>query len=132
MKKKRNKGVEIVVLLGCLALFTFLVYIKERADNPSLPKSAAINEPLKTYHVGNMALEMPESWELSHMAASFDLSDEKSSPRISFKESIKSENKDASEKFKEHFNSKKKIDHLFYRKRLKGAIIVLPRSGPQI
>lgn len=102
-------------MAASMVLVAFLVYVIESRINPTFPKPAAVNEPLKTYYLGNKSLQMPASWELHYISASFDLTDEKHSPQIKFSEKSNLENKDAAERLKECLNSVEKIAPLFHK-----------------
>lgn len=117
MKKRRNKGVEITVLLGFMALAVLLFYLNERSVNPTLPKSAVINWPLKTYYVGNMAVDMPESWKHPETKAKFYLANEKDSPEISFTDKPWPGDQRVDEKLKTELAAAEKEQGLFGKKK---------------
>jgi len=70
-QNKRQKNIKTLKIVIVVVLAALLVYAIESRINPRLPKPAAINEPLKTYYFGNMALEMPESWKMTDASTTF-------------------------------------------------------------
>lgn len=111
---KRKKIIEFLILTGFMVLAALLVDVKGSAAEPRLPEPAAINEPIKTYYIGNMALDMPESWESgSIIDVTFYLTDQKNSPEINFKDSPLSKNHDTSDQLKKKIDSVEKTKGAF-------------------
>jgi|GEM_PF-5931368 len=112
--QKNSKTLKIVIVVVLAAL---LAYAVESRINPSLPKPATINEPLKTYYLGNMALEMPESWKMADASTTFFQVGEKDDSRrgyalirkIKFTDKPWSGDQDAAEKLKAELAALKKI-----------------------
>lgn len=92
-----NKRLILILIASIVAVAVLLKCISYYRADTELPEPAVINEPLMTHYVGNVALDMPESWKMSRISATFYLTGEKDGPEIEFDDDQASEGQDAVE-----------------------------------
>lgn len=104
-----NKRLILVTVLGLIVVTVLTKGIYDYNADPELPEPAVITEPLETYYVGNVALDMPESWKMSNLSLTFYLTSEKDSPEIKFDDGHNRGDKEAAETLDEALASAEKV-----------------------
>ncbi|MDR2947153.1 MAG: hypothetical protein LBV79_10475 [Candidatus Adiutrix sp.] len=106
--KQRKNSAKIIVIVGFIVLAAFLENLYNNATKPKMPEPAVINEPLKTYYLGNVAFDMPESWDANYNYYDFYLTEkEADGPTISFGISTRPNSSDVNEALRQKLDPPK-------------------------
>lgn len=87
MFNQQKFGFDIPVVIGFLVLIVLLAFAQTYlAPVSKLPAPSGSKEQLVTHYVGDVALELPNSWAMDSIHSIFYLTGQKSGPQISFRE----------------------------------------------